>query len=196
MSTSTTTGSTLRPSDELEGCLLPPSTNALEDNIISTAVPVCDVPPKSSTSEAAPTVVAAQILPTYEMASSSPAQRDLIDKVQVATAESLARVKKEQEWQKYQAASAWGASEKRAFDMKIQEANRKATLRDAEGIEIKEDKWLKAAQDLNKSKEQSVVPAPTPQKKVPGYHIHEYDTMDQYRGLEYRSNYEYKSVYD
>lgn len=162
-----------------------------EDDAVPTAIPVYGTP--SLSTSAAP-AVAAQILPTYEMASSTPAHRDWIDKIQVATAESNARVKTEQEWQKVYTGAVEGETKIRELDELLDDANRRANVRNAEGIEIKEDKWLKAA--LTSKKESTPTPPPElPQQKTPGYQVREYQTKD-YSGLHYQSNYEYKSVYE
>ena len=186
----------LRPTEELEGTLLP-SSSTMEEIPIAVPVylPLDDQHSNDASSVAFNRALAAQILPTYEMASTSPQYREQIEKEQIRIAESIARVKLEQERQKDQKGVAAEASKKRNEARVVDEANRVAILRNAEGIEIKEDKWLKAGLALKQSKEESIK-APEPSaKKVSAYQVREYETSE-YVCREYQSNYEYKSVYD
>jgi len=121
----------------------------MDYNSVPTAIPVYGIIPSIA---AAPSATA-EVIPTHEIALSTPASREWVDKIHIMTAESHARVKAEQEWQKDHAV-------------------------------------------LSLKKESSSVSSlERPKQKAPGYQIKEYQTKD-YSGLEYQSNYEYKSVYD
>jgi hypothetical protein len=162
----------------------------MDDNAVPTAIPVYGIIPSIA---AAPSATA-EVIPTHEIALSTPASREWVDKIHIMTAESHARVKAEQEWQKDHAGALEGDSKVREVNDVINIANQCASVRNEEGIEIKEDKWLKAVLSLKKESS-SVSSLERPKQKAPGYQIKEYQTKD-YSGLEYQSNYEYKSVYD
>jgi hypothetical protein len=162
----------------------------MDYNSVPTAIPVYGIIPSIA---AAPSATA-EVIPTHEIALSTPASREWVDKIHIMTAESHARVKAEQEWQKDHAGALEGDSKVREVNDVINIANQCASVRNEEGIEIKQDKWLKAVLSLKKESS-SVSSLERPKQKAPGYQIKEYQTKD-YSGLEYQSNYEYKSVYD
>lgn len=162
---------------------------SIDSVTVPTAIPVYGTIP----SLVAPSVTA-QVIPTHEIALSTPATRAWTDKLHIMTAESHARVKTDQEWQKDYAGALEGESKIREVNDVINIANQCASVRNEEGIEIKEDRWLKAVLALKKESS-PVSSMERPKQKVPGYQIKDYQTKD-YSGLEYQSNYQYKSVYD
>lgn len=169
------------------------------DNIpvVATAIPVLNNDSPFSPS-APPEEITAPFIPTYEELSPQKSSTRLVSE-RLKIANEIGRVKAGEDAERDEKnvrkihAHYYHANEA------VKEANRKAKQRDKAGLEIKEDEYHKenVAEDggFFSAKDRIDQEATTYKKNEGGYEVSEYETSD-YQGMEYDSNYEYKSVYD
>ena len=219
----------VRPSDELEGVLIPPQLPPLAvavavpiENTVNEAITHAtavwddthEVPPSAPAMNSTSIVEqerqakaravgrrhGSQTLPTT-LPDSAVSVVDTPEQ-QVANANAIAQVRAEEDHRYREKGIVRFHANGSIQSERIHEANRLAQQRDREGLEVDSrlhdyEQKVTLAQRESETKN-SMEERKNPYKVNPnqsGYHISDYETTE-YNGYEYKSDYEYKSVYD